>query len=48
MKTVKGRVKTGELKVLRHDVEGVDLGSREHYVCAPSPGVVSRLFRTLV
>ena len=38
MKTVKGRVKAGELKVLRHDVAGVDLGSREHYVCAPSSG----------
>lgn len=44
MKTVKGRVKAGELKVLRHDVAGVDLGSREHYVCAPSSAVLSMVF----
>lgn len=27
---------TVELKALRHDVAGVDLGSREHFVCAPA------------
>ena len=34
----KDRAKIGELKALRHDVAGVDLGSREHYVCATAPG----------
>jgi transposase len=38
MKQRKGKrkVAAGELKVIRPDVAGVDLGSREHYVCAPS------------
>ena len=35
-KKVKGTVKAGELSVLRRDVAGADLGSREHYVCAPA------------
>ena len=32
----KGKVKPIELEVIRRDVAGVDLGSREHYVCAPA------------
>ena len=35
-KKVRGRVQAGELSVLRRDVAGADLGSREHYVCAPA------------
>ena len=30
------RQSKGELRVIREDVAGVDLGSREHFVCAPS------------
>jgi transposase len=32
----KGKVKAIELEAIRRDVAGVDLGSREHYVCAPA------------
>ena len=32
----KGKVKALELEVIRRDVAGLDLGSREHYVCAPA------------
>ena len=35
-KKVSCTVSAGELSVLRRDVAGVDLGSREHYVCAPA------------
>lgn len=37
-----GRVRAGELKVLRREVAGADLGSREHYVCAPALGAEGR------
>jgi transposase len=30
-----GRVRADELRVLQKEVAGIDLGSREHYVCAP-------------
>jgi transposase len=33
---VKCTVQAGELSVLRREVAGADLGSREHYVCAPA------------
>jgi len=32
----RGKVKAVELEVIRRDVAGLDLGSREHYVCAPT------------
>ena len=34
----KKTVASGELRVIRPDVAGADLGAREHYVCAPSVG----------
>jgi hypothetical protein len=33
---VKSTVQAGKLSVLRREVAGADLGSREHYVCAPT------------
>jgi transposase len=32
----RGKVKAVELEIIRRDVAGLDLGSREHYVCAPA------------